>query len=94
MLIGRKPEGGKRVRSATMLMKSCKSPAYLSAYQQVEGGFLLQPNGHVNQHMLSLGAGRRAGENRRRPPGSFYCGNGKFTLALSHSAFRKVHESY
>lgn len=55
-------------------------------YQQVEGGFT-QPNGHVNQHMLSW-ALDAAGENSDDLL-ELYCGNGNFTLPLS-TRFRKV----
>jgi len=44
-------------------------------YQQVEGGY--QPNGHVNQHMLSWAAGdaRRNSDDLLE----LLCGNGNFT---------------
>ena len=55
-------------------------------YQQIEGGFT-QPNGGVNQHMLSWALGA-AGSNSDDLL-ELYCGNGNFTLPLS-TAFRRV----
>ncbi len=53
-------------------------------YQQFEGSFT-QPNGGVNQHMLSWRAAKAVG-TRPQGPGDLlelYCGNGNFTVALA-----------
>ena len=58
----------------------------LLRYQQIEGSFT-QPNGGVNQHMLSWARTQaKAVGARSQDPGDLlelYCGNGNFTVALA-----------
>ncbi|KAA0694951.1 tRNA (uridine(54)-C5)-methyltransferase TrmA [Halopseudomonas laoshanensis] len=85
MLIGRS-RGRKRVLQRDHVVEELQVADRTWSYQQVEGGFT-QPNGHVNQHMLSW-ALDAVGENTDDLL-ELYCGNGNFTLPLS-TRFRKV----
>ncbi len=49
-------------------------------YRQIEGSFT-QPNGHMNQHMLSWACERSS--NLGGDLLELYCGNGNFTIALA-----------
>ncbi|MEH6492138.1 tRNA (uridine(54)-C5)-methyltransferase TrmA [Halopseudomonas sp.] len=84
-LIGRS-RGRKRVLERDYVVEELQVAGKPWRYQQIEGGFT-QPNGGVNQHMLSW-ALNAAGENTDDLL-ELYCGNGNFTLPLS-TRFRKV----
>ncbi len=56
------------------------------SYRQIEGGFT-QPNGEVNQKMLSWA--RSASDDIGGDLVEMYCGNGNFTIALAEN-FRRV----
>ena len=49
-------------------------------YRQIEGSFT-QPNGGINQHMLSWACAQL--QNAGGDLLELYCGNGNFTLALA-----------
>ena len=85
MLIGRS-RGRKRVLQRDHVQEELAVAGRTWRYQQVEGGFT-QPNGKVNQHMLSW-ALDAAGQNEDDLL-ELYCGNGNFTLPLS-TRFRRV----
>lgn len=51
------------------------------SYRQIEGGFT-QPNGEMNQHMLSWA--RSASESLEGDLLELYCGNGNFSVALAN----------
>lgn len=85
LLIGRS-RGRKRVLERDYVIEELEVNGRTWRYQQVEGGFT-QPNGQVNQHMLSW-AQDAAGTNNDDLL-ELYCGNGNFTLPLS-TCFRKV----
>lgn len=60
------------------------------AYRQIEGGFT-QPNGHMNQHMLSW-ARKVCAQGERSARGDLlelYCGHGNFSIALA-DVFERV----
>ncbi|MEO1827393.1 MAG: tRNA (uridine(54)-C5)-methyltransferase TrmA [Pseudomonas sp.] len=84
-LIGRS-RGQKRVLQTDHVVEVLDVAGRQWQYQQIEGGFT-QPNGGVNQHMLSWALGA-AGSNSDDLL-ELYCGNGNFTLPLS-IAFRRV----
>ena len=84
-LIGRS-RGQKRVLQTDHVTETLEVAGRQWHYQQIEGGFT-QPNGEVNQHMLSW-ALDAAGENDDDLL-ELYCGNGNFTLPLS-TRFRRV----
>lgn len=84
-LIGRS-RGRKRVLERDFVVEQLEVAGRNWRYQQVEGGFT-QPNGGVNQHMLSW-ALDAAGSNDDDLL-ELYCGNGNFTLPLS-TRFRRV----
>jgi tRNA (uracil-5-)-methyltransferase len=84
-LIGRS-RGRKRILSRDHVVEELNVAGRTWRYQQVEGGFT-QPNGQVNQHMLSW-ALEAAGQNDDDLL-ELYCGNGNFTLPLS-TRFRRV----
>lgn len=85
LLIGRS-RGKRRVLERDYVVEQLQVDGRIWRYQQVEGGFT-QPNGNVNQHMLSwaLGAAGHNGNDLLE----LYCGNGNFTLPLS-TRFRRV----
>ncbi|MBL4835279.1 MAG: tRNA (uridine(54)-C5)-methyltransferase TrmA [Pseudomonas sp.] len=85
LVIGRS-RGRKRVFDRDHVIEELEVNGRTWCYQQVEGGFT-QPNGRVNQHMLSW-AQSVAGKNENDLL-ELYCGNGNFTLPLS-TCFRKV----
>ncbi len=85
LIIGRS-RGRKRVLQRDHVWEELSVAGRAWRYQQVEGGFT-QPNGTVNQHMLSW-ALNAAGQNEDDLL-ELYCGNGNFTLPLS-TRFRKV----
>ncbi|QJD59085.1 tRNA (uridine(54)-C5)-methyltransferase TrmA [Pseudomonas sp. gcc21] len=85
LLIGRS-RGRKRVLQRDYVQEALSVAGRTWRYQQVEGGFT-QPNGQVNQHMLSW-AVEAAGQNDDDLL-ELYCGNGNFTLPLS-TCFRRV----
>lgn len=85
LTIGRS-RGRKRVLERDYVVEELEVNGRKWRYQQVEGGFT-QPNGHVNQHMLSW-AQEAVGHNNDDLL-ELYCGNGNFTLPLS-TCFRKV----
>lgn len=85
LVIGRS-RGRKRVLDRDHVIEELEVNGRTWCYQQVEGGFT-QPNGRVNQHMLSW-AQSVAGKNENDLL-ELYCGNGNFTLPLS-TCFRKV----
>jgi tRNA (uracil-5-)-methyltransferase len=85
LVIGRS-RGRKRVLERDYVIEELDVSGQIWRYQQVEGGFT-QPNGQVNQHMLSW-AQEVAGSNEDDLL-ELYCGNGNFTLPLS-TCFRKV----
>ena len=78
-LIGRS-RGQKRVLQTDHVTETLEVAGRQWHYQQIEGGFT-QPNGEVNQHMLSW-ALDAAGENDDDLL-ELYCGNGNFTLPLA-----------
>lgn len=84
-LIGRS-RGRRRVLQHDFVTEQLTVDGRTWRYQQIEGGFT-QPNGVVNQHMLSW-ALSAAGENTDDLL-ELYCGNGNFTLPLS-TRFRQV----
>jgi len=85
LLIGRS-RGRRRVLERDYVVEQLQVDGRTWRYQQVEGGFT-QPNGCVNQHMLSwaLAAAGRNDDDLLE----LYCGNGNFTLPLS-TRFRRV----
>ena len=85
LLIGRS-RGRRRVLERDYVVEQLQVAGRNWRYQQVEGGFT-QPNGSVNQHMLSW-ALEAAGDNDDDLL-ELYCGNGNFTLPLS-TRFRRV----
>lgn len=85
LLIGRS-RGKRRVLERDYVVEQLQVDGRIWRYQQVEGGFT-QPNGKVNQHMLSW-ALDAAGHNDDDLL-ELYCGNGNFTLPLS-TRFRRV----
>ncbi|MFA5676784.1 MAG: tRNA (uridine(54)-C5)-methyltransferase TrmA [Pseudomonas sp.] len=85
LLIGRS-RGRRRVLQRDYVVEQLQVDGRTWRYQQVEGGFT-QPNGSVNQHMLSW-ALDAAGHNTDDLL-ELYCGNGNFTLPLS-TRFRRV----
>ena len=85
LVIGRS-RGRKRVLQRDHVLEELTVAGRQWHYQQAEGGFT-QPNGTVNQHMLSW-ALDVAGDNVDDLL-ELYCGNGNFTLPLS-TRFRKV----
>lgn len=85
LLIGRS-RGRKRVLQRDHVTEELTVDGRTWRYQQAEGGFT-QPNGEVNQHMLSW-ALSAAGDNVDDLL-ELYCGNGNFTLPLS-TRFRRV----
>ena len=85
LLIGRS-RGRRRVLQRDHVFEQLEVDGRTWRYQQVEGGFT-QPNGSVNQHMLSW-ALDAAGQNDDDLL-ELYCGNGNFTLPLS-TRFRRV----
>ncbi|MGN5519721.1 tRNA (uridine(54)-C5)-methyltransferase TrmA [Halopseudomonas sp. Lyrl_26] len=85
LLIGRS-RGRRRVLARDHVIEELQVDGRTWRYQQVEGGFT-QPNGMVNQHMLSW-ALEAAGHNTDDLL-ELYCGNGNFTLPLS-TRFRRV----
>lgn len=85
LIIGRS-RGRKRVLQRDHVCEELNVAGRAWRYQQVEGGFT-QPNGAVNQHMLSW-ALDAAGHNEDDLL-ELYCGNGNFTLPLS-TCFRRV----
>lgn len=56
------------------------------SYRQIEGGFS-QPNGYVNQHMLSWA--RKVSQTIGGDLVELYCGNGNFSIALADT-FNRV----
>lgn len=85
LLIGRS-RGRRRVLERDYVIEQLQVDDRTWRYQQIEGGFT-QPNGNVNQHMLSW-ALDAAGHNHDDLL-ELYCGNGNFTLPLS-TRFRRV----
>lgn len=85
LLIGRS-RGRRRVLERDYVVEQLQVDGRTWRYQQIEGGFT-QPNGSVNQHMLSW-ALDAAGHNQDDLL-ELYCGNGNFTLPLS-TRFRRV----
>ena len=85
LLIGRS-RGRRRVLERDYVVEQLQVDGRTWRYQQIEGGFT-QPNGSVNQHMLSW-ALDAAGHNEDDLL-ELYCGNGNFTLPLS-TRFRRV----
>ena len=85
LLIGRS-RGRRRVLERDFVVEQLQVDGRTWRYQQIEGGFT-QPNGSVNQHMLSW-ALDAAGHNQDDLL-ELYCGNGNFTLPLS-TRFRRV----
>ena len=85
LLIGRS-RGRRRVLERDYVVEQLQVDGRTWRYQQIEGGFT-QPNGSVNQHMLSW-ALDAAGDNQDDLL-ELYCGNGNFTLPLS-TRFRRV----
>lgn len=85
LLIGRS-RGRKRVLQRDYVTEKLTVDGRTWHYQQIEGGFT-QPNGDVNQKMLSW-ALAAAGDNTDDLL-ELYCGNGNFTLPLS-TRFRRV----
>lgn len=85
LLIGRS-RGRRRVLQRGHVIEQLQVDGRTWRYQQIEGGFT-QPNGDVNQHMLSW-ALAAAGHNNDDLL-ELYCGNGNFTLPLS-TRFRRV----
>lgn len=85
LLIGRS-RGRRRVLERDHVIEQLQVDGRNWRYQQIEGGFT-QPNGYVNQHMLSW-AMAAAGHNDDDLL-ELYCGNGNFTLPLS-TRFRRV----
>ena len=85
LLIGRS-RGRRRVLERDHVVEQLQVDGRTWRYQQIEGGFT-QPNGSVNQHMLSW-ALDAAGHNEDDLL-ELYCGNGNFTLPLS-TRFRRV----
>ncbi len=85
LLIGRS-RGRRRVLERDYVVEQLQVDGRSWRYQQVEGGFT-QPNGSVNQHMLTW-ALEAAGHNDDDLL-ELYCGNGNFTLPLS-TRFRRV----
>lgn len=85
LLIGRS-RGRKRVLQRDYVTEKLTVDGRTWHYQQIEGGFT-QPNGEVNQKMLSW-ALAAAGTNSNDLL-ELYCGNGNFTLPLS-TRFRRV----
>lgn len=84
-LIGRS-RGRKRVLAQDYITETLTVDERSWHYQQVEGGFT-QPNGEVNQKMLSWALS--AAGHSERDLLELYCGNGNFTLPLS-TRFRRV----
>ena len=84
-LIGRS-RGRKRILEHDYVTEALDVAGRTWRYQQIEGGFT-QPNGGVNQHMLSW-AVDAVGSNQDDLL-ELYCGNGNFTLPLS-TRFRRV----
>ena len=84
-LIGRS-RGRKRILDRDYVKEALDVAGRTWRYQQIEGGFT-QPNGGVNQHMLTW-AVAAAGSNQDDLL-ELYCGNGNFTLPLS-TRFRRV----
>ncbi|HET8711438.1 MAG TPA: tRNA (uridine(54)-C5)-methyltransferase TrmA [Spongiibacteraceae bacterium] len=78
-IIGRS-RGQKIVLSRDYVTEQLKVKDRTLAYRQIEGSFT-QPNGHMNQHMLSWASERV--ENIGGDLIELYCGNGNFTIALA-----------
>lgn len=76
----------KRVLSRDYVTETLQVDGQSFHYRQIEGGFT-QPNGEMNQQMLSWA--RRCADGIGGDLLELYCGNGNFSIALA-DRFRKV----
>lgn len=84
-IIGRS-RGQKVILSRDYVTEKLNADHRTLEYRQIEGSFT-QPNGHMNQHMLSWACARI--KNIGGDLLELYCGNGNFTIALA-SYFDRV----
>ncbi|ASP39640.1 tRNA (uridine(54)-C5)-methyltransferase TrmA [Bacterioplanes sanyensis] len=76
----------KRVLSRDYVTETLQVDGQSYQYRQIEGGFT-QPNGEMNQHMLSWA--RDCSEGIGGDLLELYCGNGNFSIALAN-CFERV----